>query len=227
MPKLEQLLLVAVGVVLLPMTLYSAYLAALAFGESARLAAAPRLVPGASAAGTFYRVEGPLAGALLAPPEYPEVKEALQIRATHQVRPDTLTEAWTDDAAAPVRFMRAEQVTVGGVPVELHDSTRIMAPVAGAFHQESPTARTHLHYRPVAGVNFVLFGWYERGAIRDGRYDRVLLVTADQAAAAVEAAGSVGQLKGFVLAAIATVLFALGALTVRAVFNRRSVGRRD
>lgn len=225
MPKLEQLLLGAVSLIFLPMIIYSGYMAYLAFGEGERLLQAPTLTPGQAVSGNFYQLTGQLNGALLSPVAYPEIKDALQIRAQRQTRSDTLTDAWVDDESTPAQTLRAEHVLIGSTPLELSDTARIVAPIAEAFHMEAPTTRWHLYYRPVTGLTFTLFGFYEHGAMSEGTYDRILLVTNDQVPATLLAAAAAGRTKGVILSVIAVVLAGLGALSLRAAL-RGSTGRR-
>ncbi len=221
MPKPEQLLLGAATLVFLPMIVFATYLAVLAFDEGGRLAGAPVLVPGQGLAGTLYRLEGEVQGTLMAPKEFPEIAGALQIRAVRQTRREAQADQWVDDELAPVQTLRADQVTVAGVPIELNATTRIVAPIVETFHAESATARLHLHYRPIAGVPVVVFGHYEHGVLRDGTYDRVLLVTADQVAPTIAAAAASGRLKGVVLSVITLVMAGLAGLCLRAALKGR------
>jgi hypothetical protein len=202
-------------------------MAVLAQGEGERLAQAPVLVAGQGVAGQFYRAEGELTGALLAPNQFPGVTGALQLRAEAQVHlGDTLTENWVDDPEQSALVMRATELTIGGVPFELGDGTRVVAPVLEAFAPTSPTARWHLHYRSGVGTRFVLFGRFEHGALADGTYDRLLLVTADQVAPTIATAASAGKTKAVVLGIIAAVLAGLTALTLRAAL-KGTRGRRN
>ena len=217
MPRLEKALLLLVGAIFLPMIGLTLFLTFQAFGEGDRFQHAATASAGAPMdEETLYRVSGAVSGDVLRPSDYPEVHDALEVRATRQSKS---SDGWTDDATFGETALKAKNIVVGGVPVELSDSTRIMAPVHEILRAEGDTERLRIQWVAAAESDFVAFGIWRGGRLRSGRFEKVFIVSGPMAPDGLDAMAKAGRSKGFILLAVAAVLSMLSALSVRAAFR--------
>lgn len=223
--KVAHLVILAAAVTLLPLGLFTGYLAVLALGEGSLLRDAVSLPSADIGAGhnsringEFYKVEGAIEGDLLNPPEYPEVKDALWYRVTMERRTGA-DATWRRDNSGVLTSDRVKQVRVGDVSVEVDSMTRLSLPLSESFRPLNDHVRYAIQSKPAPKGGAIFYGIYRHGSLRDGIFDRLLILSAAEKEAAIAKIERKAYGKAFFLGGISLVFLGLSFVIGRSAWR--------
>jgi hypothetical protein len=223
--RVAHLVIIAAAVTLLPLGLFTGYLGVLALGEGSLLRDAPPLPSADIGAGhnsringEFYKVQGPVEGDLLNPPEYPEVKDALWYRVTMERRTG-VDATWRRDNSGVLTSDRVSHLRVGDVSVELNSMTRLSLPLAESFRPLNEHARYAIQSKPAPKDGAVFYGIYRHGTLKDGIFDRLLILSAAEQESTIANIEKKAYKKAFFLCGISLVFLGLSFVIARAAWR--------
>lgn len=223
--EVAHLVIVAAALTLLPLGLFTGYLAILALGEGPQLREA-RSLPAASVGaghnsrinGEFYKVEGIIEGELLNPAEYPEVKDALWYRVTLERRTGA-DATWRRDNSGVLTSDRVHNVRVGDLSIEVDSMTRLSLPLAEAFRPLNEHVRYAIQSKPAPKEGAVIYGIYRHGTLKDGIFDRLLILSAEDQESAISKVEKKAYGKAFFLGGISLVFLGLSFVIGRSAWR--------
>ncbi len=207
---------------------YALRSAKIASEETAAFRAAEPL-PAATEArelGRLYRTEGLLTGQMVTPPEFPMVREAIQVTAVKETRESAAAAAWkpkTSGDGKEKTFM-ANELTIGGAPFMLGGGTRIVAPVSEDFLAQSELMRVRVRWLPSAGKTFTAYGIWNGAALGDSTAATGMLVERGREAEALAAVGLVADRRVQVNVGVAVLLVILGIGTAWSAWRASKLG---
>lgn len=223
--KVSHLVILAAAVTLFPLGLFTGYIAVLSAQEGSLLKNAPDLPPAAPSTGetpgrlkgAFYKVRGAVQGDLLNPQDFPEVKNALWYRVTVERRIGS-DPTWRRDASGILASDRVKHITVSNVPVDVDPMTRLSLPLAEAYRPINDHVRYAVQSKPSPQGGVICYGFYQAGTLREGVFDRLLILSADHFEETIITIERKGLGKSVFLGGISFVFLALSFVIGRAAW---------
>lgn len=200
----------AVGVTLLPLSVTTGFLAYRALTETSRYLNAPLLESDNQKQGRFYHVSGTFNGALLNPPDFPEVKDALWYRVVSERRPSQ-DQPWHRDTSAALVAERVQHFKIDQNPIEVGMLSKVTLPITLVHRTIDPFHRLSIEYKPLPFEQQPLtaIGFLNRGHLTDGVFERLMILDKRDQETVFNQVTRKGYHKGFFLGGISGIFWGL------------------
>jgi hypothetical protein len=111
-----------------------------------------------------------------------------------------------------------KKVHIGDVQIDVDPMTRLALPVAISHRPQSDHVRYAIQSKPAPQGGAIFFGTYRHGALKDGIFDRLLVVSAREQEEAIAKIEKKGLVKAFFLGGISLVFLGLSFVIGRSAW---------
>jgi hypothetical protein len=209
----ERVIFAGVAVILIPITLITGWLANRSFDEEILFKNTPDFVQDTESRrnGTFGKVTGPLEAELLNPKDWPEITQALEYAVYKENKG---TSHWEKDKEFKKIHAQVSDIKVGSMPVHLSRGSQYFLKMNEIKKPIRPGERYVLRWVSPNDQVISAFGVYQHGTLKEGNYERMILMPAQEEDRWIKELAKGGMLKGYILGGVAffMVCFIAGAL---------------
>jgi hypothetical protein len=194
---------------LFPLAATTGYLTYTALTEKNRYEKAPFYQDASHRPGELTRIVGTFTGELLNPKEYPEIINAIWFRVVSERRPGP-DAPWHRDSTAPLVVQRIAHGAIGPLQIEIGLLSKLSLPMQRIEKNISPFHRLALEFKTVSIQEPIMaIGYLEKGTLKDGLFDRLLVLLPDHESDVLTAIGRKSYHKVFFLGGITLVFLGL------------------